>query len=71
VQWRSSARLHSVETRINLADPDFEPTDKQLRQLSKSAFADVAEQNRIRLEKLRQDIKIERALVLERLKKTA
>jgi hypothetical protein len=60
-----------METRINLADPNFEPTDEQLRQLSKSAFADVAQQTQMMLEKLRQDIKHERALVLERLKKTA
>jgi hypothetical protein len=27
--------------RINLADPDFESTDEELRELSRLAFADV------------------------------
>lgn len=31
--------------RINLADPDFEPSGEQLQALSHSAFAGVAERN--------------------------
>jgi hypothetical protein len=41
----------------NLADPDFEPTDEQLQELMKSAFANVkadhqASMDRLRLEEL-------------------
>jgi hypothetical protein len=57
-----------METRINLADPNFEPTDEQLRQLSKSAFADVAQQNRRNLESMRQRIKAARVQLLQDLK---
>jgi hypothetical protein len=58
-----------METRINLADPNFEPTDEQLRQLSKSAFADVAQQNRRNLESMRQRIKAARVELLKSLKR--
>jgi hypothetical protein len=34
----SSGISYGMETRINLADPNFEPTDEQLRQLSKSVL---------------------------------
>jgi hypothetical protein len=30
---------------INLADPDAEPTDEELQQLSRDAFADVPKRN--------------------------
>lgn len=30
----------------NLADPSFEPTDEQLRELSRSAFSHIAEARR-------------------------
>ena len=32
--------------RANFADPDYEPTDEDLRELSREAFADVARKNR-------------------------
>ncbi len=35
-----------MSTTANFADPDFEPTDEQLQQLSHEAFADVGERNR-------------------------
>jgi hypothetical protein len=60
--------MRGMETRINLADPNFEPTDEQLRQLSKGAFADVAEQNRRNLESMRQRIKAARVQLLQDLK---
>ena len=37
---------------INLADPDFEPTDEQLMELSKRAFADVKERHETALARL-------------------
>ena len=42
--------------RINLADPDFEPSDEQLQELSRKSFAHVAEANRAAQRKLREDI---------------
>ena len=50
--------------KIDLADPDFEPTDEQLVELSKRAFADVPAENqkaldevRSRIEKLRAEVR--------------
>jgi hypothetical protein len=45
-----------VSERINLADPDFEPTDEQLMGLSARAFAGVAQAREQALAKLRADI---------------
>lgn len=42
--------------RINLADPSFEPTDEQLQELSRRAFAGVAAANARALAKLRAQI---------------
>ncbi len=52
---------------INLADPAFEPTDQQLVDLSKRAFADVGTQHRDSLAKLRSEIATLRAGVRRRL----
>jgi hypothetical protein len=41
---------------INLADPSFEPTDEQLQDLSRRAFAGVAEANAEALVRLRAQI---------------
>jgi hypothetical protein len=41
---------------VNLADPAFEPTDEQLEQLFKRAFADVGSQHRESLARLRTEI---------------
>ena len=41
---------------INLADPSFEPTDEQLQELSKRAFAGVAAAHARSLARLRAQI---------------
>ena len=41
---------------INLANPEFEPTDEQLRQLSKVAFAGLQRANEQRLYQLRSNV---------------
>jgi hypothetical protein len=41
---------------INLADPSFEPTDEQLQELSRRAFAGVATANAKALARLRVEI---------------
>ena len=50
--------------KIDLADPDFEPTDEQLEGLAHRAFADVGPENqkaldevRARIEKLRSEVR--------------
>lgn len=53
--------------RINLADPSFEPTDEQLIELSRRAFADVPRKNELALEKLRAEIAELRRKVLREL----
>jgi hypothetical protein len=45
---------------INLADPAFEPTDQQLVDLSKRAFADLPEKRRAIDEKVRESIRVAR-----------
>ena len=40
----------------NLADPDFEPSDEQLLELSRNAFAHIREENELRLQKMRERI---------------
>lgn len=44
-------------SQINLADPDFEPTDEQFRELMKRAFAHLPEQERRMQEKMDADIR--------------
>jgi hypothetical protein len=41
---------------VNLADPAFEPTDEQLGELFKRAFADVESKHRESLDRLRAEI---------------
>jgi hypothetical protein len=41
---------------VNLADPAFEPTDEQLGELFKRAFADVDSKHRESLARLRAEI---------------
>ena len=41
---------------INLANPEFEPTDEQLMQLSKVAFAGLHSANEQRLRQLRSNV---------------
>jgi hypothetical protein len=55
----------------NLADPDFEPTDEQLIELSRRAFAGVREQRERAQQALRAEIEVERDRVLRRLAERA
>jgi hypothetical protein len=52
----------------NLADPDFEPTDEQLQELMKSAFANV-KADQASMERLRLEIAQARAIAFERVSK--
>jgi predicted Zn-dependent protease with MMP-like domain len=51
----------------NLADPDFEPSDEELQQLARDAFADVPARNREAQQRLWDEIAALRAQVLARL----
>jgi hypothetical protein len=51
----------------NLADPSFEPSDEQLRELSRGAFAHLAAARRESDERLRQEIARLREEVLRKL----
>jgi len=52
---------------INLADPSFEPTDEQLQELSRRAFAGVAAAHARSLERLRAQIAVARQEALHAL----
>jgi len=52
----------------NLSHADFEPSDEQLADLSKKAFAEVPASRQRALEQLRANIAQERTLVLARLR---
>lgn len=58
-----SRRVHG-----NLADPDYEPTDEELEELTRSAFAHLAEARREADEKLKAEIARLRAEALARLR---
>ena len=51
----------------NLADPDFEPSDEQLLELSRNAFAHIREENELRLQKMRERIATGRLELLKQL----
>jgi hypothetical protein len=51
----------------NLADPSFEPTDEQLRELSAKAFANVRAAKEQALRDLRERIAAERKRLLAKL----
>jgi hypothetical protein len=53
----------------NLADPDFEPTDEQLQELMKSAFANVKADHEAGMDRLRLEIEQASAVALERVSK--
>jgi cytochrome c-type biogenesis protein CcmH/NrfG len=40
-----------------MADPNYEPTDEELRELSREAFAGIGAQDDARLARLREEIK--------------
>jgi hypothetical protein len=48
----------------DLSDPDYEPTDEELRELVHSAFADVAAQNEAALRKIHAEIAVLREEVM-------
>ena len=52
---------------INLADPEFEPTDAQLIGLSTRAFAGVREEHERQLRQLRSTVEAARAVALSAL----
>jgi hypothetical protein len=52
---------------INLADPDFEPSDEQLCALSRGAFADVRDKNAEAAARLAAAIEERRRAVLGRI----
>lgn len=54
-----------MDHRIDLADPAFEPTDLQLQELSRRAFAGVGAAHAESLARLRAEIERERARVLK------
>lgn len=49
----------------NLADPSYEPSDEELQELSRAAFADVATRRKAALARLRAEIRSLRAAVLQ------
>ena len=53
--------------RINLADPEFEPTDEQLRALSHRAYAEVPRRNAEAATRLAAAIEVRRKAVLARI----
>ena len=55
----------------NLADPDYEPTDEELRELSRTAFAEVAVRNREALARVHAEIAARSAELVARLAASA
>ncbi len=56
-----------MSERVNLADPDCEPTDAQLTELMQGAFAKVRPAQVEMLRRLREDIATARRHALQRL----
>lgn len=56
--------LGMATRRMSLENPDFEPTDEELRQLSRRAFADVPRRNSEMLAQLNAKIEEQRCLVM-------
>jgi hypothetical protein len=52
----------------NLADPSYEPSDEELQELSRAAFADVPARNDAALQRLRAEIKALQATSLQRVR---
>jgi hypothetical protein len=68
---RAGCRLRYASTTMskaaNFADPDFEPTDEQLQELSREAFANVRAQQEHTLAQLRTSIRSRTAEAMKRL----
>jgi hypothetical protein len=66
--YRARGTIELVATgQINLSDPDFEPSDEQLRALSRGAFADVRQKNAEAAARLTAAIEERRRAVLARI----
>lgn len=59
--------LRGMAPSPNFGDAEFEPTDEQLQALSREAFAEVAEQHRRALDRLRAEIEQLQSEALARL----
>lgn len=57
-----------MSQKIDLSEPDFEPTDEQLQDLAKRAFEGVVELHQQALKVLRDEINEQRKKVLESLR---
>ena len=55
-----------MSDRVDLADPDFEPTDEQLQELSRRAFSDVKARHEAAMERMRAQIAEASAATLKR-----
>jgi hypothetical protein len=55
----------------NLADPSYEPSDEELQELSRAAFADVPARRKAALARLREEIRALRAVALAQLRNEA
>jgi hypothetical protein len=59
--------IASMNLERNLANPDFEPTDAQLQELTRAAFAHVQTAHQESLDRLRLEIAQARVLALQRI----
>lgn len=57
-----------MDWKINLADPDFEPSDEQLQELMRRAFAHLTEEDELRLRLMRERIALGRVELLKQLR---
>ena len=55
-----------MERKVDLANPDFEPSDEELQELSRRAFAGVGKKYSAALRRLEADIERSRREVLAR-----
>jgi hypothetical protein len=57
-----------MDGKINLADPDFEPSDEQLQELMRRAFSNLVEEDELRLRLMRERIAAGRIELLKQLR---
>ena len=67
-QLKAKLYTRDMDENINLANPDFEPTDEQLQELMRQAFAHIPKQNEERLRLLREQILQGRIELLKQLR---
>jgi hypothetical protein len=58
-----------MSRKVDLADPDFEPSDEELQELSRRAFQGAGERYAVALKKLAADIDSSRKEVLARVER--